>query len=490
MGVRQRRIVVIGGGISGLATSKRILELDPSVDLTLLEAGPRLGGVIRTERRDGFLLEHGPDNFITTLPAGIRLCEKLGFEDELVPTNDAHRRAFVLHRGRLKPIPSGFAIMAPSRAWPILSSSILSPLGKLRLIGEIFARQRTDDQDESLASFVRRRLGRETYDRLVQPLVGGIYTADPEKLSVLATMPRFRQMEKQNGSLVRAMWKQQRGAASADKKASGARYSQFVAPRAGMESFVVALAESLSPSTICVNEPVKNLERPTEGKWQVTVGGESPKVLSADGIVIAIPSRPASRLLHDVDSNLADDLESIEYGSCALASFGFRREQITHPLDGFGVVIPIVERRKILSATFTSTKYPGRAPEGHVLIRTYIGGGCQPDLLEQSDDELLAMALSELTDILEVKGDPVLKHINRNNNAMPQYHVGHLTLAQRIKDRVNQLDGLVLAGNSLQGVGIPQCIQSGEAAGEAVIEQTACSTTPVSATILARSASE
>ena len=239
-----------------------------------------------------------------------------------------------------------------------------------------------------------------------------------------------------------------------------------------------------------MNAPVTQLERQPEGEWQVTVGGESPKVLSADGIVIAIPSRPASRLLHDVDSNLADDLESIEYGSCALASFGFRREQITHPLDGFGVVIPIVERRKILSATFTSTKYPGRAPEGHVLIRTYIGGGCQPDLLEQSDDELLAMALSELTDILEVKGDPVLKHINRNNNAMPQYHVGHLTLAQRIKDRVNQLDGLVLAGNSLQGVGIPQCIQSGEAAGEAVIEQTACSTTPVSATILARSASE
>lgn len=475
------RIVVIGGGISGLAAANRVCELDASTQVTLLEAGPRLGGVIRTERQDGFLIEHGAENFITTMPWGVRLCERIGFDHELVPTNAEHRRAFVLHKGRLKPIPAGFAIMAPSRAWPVLSSSILSPLGKLRLAGELVARAKTDDADESLASFVRRRLGRETYERLVQPLIGGIYTADPEKLSVQATMPRFREMERQHGSLIRAMWKQKRSRADENKQASGARYSQFVAPREGMATLIDALAKRLPSNLVRLNTPVERLGRLPSGEWQIKLGGSDSDVLTADGVVLATPARHAARLLRDTDAELADDLSSIEYGSCALASFGFRRSQIQHPLNGFGVVIPIVEHRKILSATFSSTKYPGRAPADHVLIRIYIGGVCQPELLQQDDDELLAMALKELTKLLGIQGRPMLSHINRQQNAMPQYHVGHLSRVQRITKRVGDLKSLVLAGNSLLGVGVPQCIHSAEVAVESLLEykpSRSCSASP------------
>jgi oxygen-dependent protoporphyrinogen oxidase len=262
------------------------------------------------------------------------------------------------------------------------------------------------------------------------------------------------------------MWNQKRGSNTNDKKASGARYSQFVAPRHGMTALINAMAERLPPTALRLDSPVHGLSRLYSGQWRVNVGGSNREELTVDGVVLALPSRHAARLMREVDAELASNLSSIEYGSCAVASFGFRRDQIEHPLDGFGVVIPIVERRKILSATFSSTKFPGRAPKGHVLVRTYIGGACQPELLEQNDDELLAMAYQELVEILGIHGQPVLSHINRQRNAMPQYHVDHLSLAERITRRVDALDGLVLAGNSLHGVGVPQCIHSAEVAVE------------------------
>jgi oxygen-dependent protoporphyrinogen oxidase len=475
MGNDHPRIVVIGGGVSGLAAAHRVLELNPAAEVTLLEAGPRLGGVVHTERRDGFLIEHGAENFLTTLPGAIDLCERIGFSDELVPTNEAHRRAFVLRKGRLKPIPAGFAVMAPSRAWPVLSSSILSPWGKLRLAGEAFVRRRQDPEDESLASFVTRRLGRETYDRLVQPLVAGIYTANPEKLSIDAAMPRFREMERRHGSLIRAMWKQRRESRTdnGNGKASGARYSQFVAPRDGMTALINAVAARLPATGVHLHSPVERLDALPGNRWRIVAGGADRREFTADGVVLALPARRSAVLLRHVDAQLATELEQIEYATCALATFGFRREQIEHPLDGFGVVIPLAERRNILSATFSSIKYPGRAPAGHVLIRTYLGGACQPELMERDDGALLAMAQQEVVSLLGIKGSPVLQHINRQQDAMPQYHVGHLSLARRLDDRASKLGSLVLAGNSLHGVGIPQCIRTAETAVERLLTRAA-----------------
>lgn len=463
------RVVVIGGGMSGLAAANRVREVNPHAEVSLLEAGSRLGGVVFSERRDGFLIEHGAENFLATVPWAVNLCERIGFDRELTQPHATHRRAFVLRNGRLKPIPAGFAVMAPSRVWPLLSSSILSTRGKLRLAGELLVPRRKHDEDESLASFVTRRLGRETYERLVQPLVGGIYTADPEKLSIDATMPRFREMERNHGSLIRAVWKQSRESNNGNRKASGARYSQFVAPREGMTALINAIAARLPAAAIHLKSPVQQLGRLPNNQWRVVVGGSSHREFRADFVVVALPARRSAELLRNIDDELATELTKIEYGSCALATFGFRRERIQHSLDGFGVVVPIKERRKILSATFSSVKYPGRAPDGHVLIRTYLGGACQPELLAQDDNQLLSTARRELNDLLGVEGTPVLQHMTRQQHAMPQYHVGHPSLVHGITQRAGQLEGLALVGNSLHGVGIPQCIHSAEVAVEQLL---------------------
>ena len=461
---RPIRVAVVGGGISGIAAANRILELDSTAEIVLLEAGPRLGGVLRTERKDGFLIEYGADNFITTMPWGIDFCRRIGFEQALVPTAAAHRRAFVVHNGKLQPIPSGFAIMAPSRIWPVVSTPILSPLGKLRLAAELVIPRRKRDDDESMASFVKRRLGRQTYERLVQPLVGGIYTADPEQLSVDATMPRFREMERKHGSLIRAIWTRSSNPKPNDKKASGARYSQFVAPREGMSSLVDAAADRLPKDAIHVESPVVSVTPLPGGRWQVATGGQSPQQRTVDAIVLTLRSHQCAHLLQGVDDDLANDLSKIGYGSCALATFGYQRNQVRHPLDGFGVVVPLVEGRRILSASFSSVKYPGRAPDGHVLIRTYIGGALQSELLDLDDEQLLTIAQQELNELLGVDGQPRLSHISRQINAMPQYHVGHQSLVQKITAQADKLTSFALASNSLHGVGIPHCIHTAEVA--------------------------
>ncbi len=244
-----RRVAVIGGGIAGLAAAHRLIELAPNCRLTLLEAGPRLGGVLSTVHRDGFQVEQSADNFITTIPWGVELCRRLGLRDQLIQTNPAFRRTFVVRRGRLYRLPDGFLMMAPTRLWPLAVTPILSPLGKLRAAWEYFIRPKTDDADESMAAFVRRRLGREAFDRLVEPLVGAVYAADMEKLSVQSTLPRFRDMERQHGSLIRAMRAQRKHRRNAPSE-SGARYSMFVTLRDGLGSLVDALAARLPEGSV------------------------------------------------------------------------------------------------------------------------------------------------------------------------------------------------------------------------------------------------
>jgi len=261
-------IAVIGGGISGLAAARKLCELHPNARVTLIEARSRLGGVLQTERRDGFLLEHAADNFITTPPWAIKFCQRVGFDEQLIETSDTHRRAFVVCKGSLRPIPAGFAVMAPSRIWPIASTSILSLRGKLRMASEVFVRPRVADGSESLAAFVRRRFGREVYERLVQPLMAGIYTGDAEKLSIGATLPRFLQMEKEHGSLIRAMWKQRQQQRLASQESGGARYSQFVAPRRGMSELVQAIASQLSEVGILLDSPVERIRLTGSRRWK------------------------------------------------------------------------------------------------------------------------------------------------------------------------------------------------------------------------------
>jgi oxygen-dependent protoporphyrinogen oxidase len=470
-----QRIAVIGGGIAGLAAANRLRELAPSVEVALFEAGPLLGGILRTERRGEFLLEHGADSFITNLPFAVDLCQRIGFAEQLIPTNDAERRAFIVRRGKLLPVPEGFALMAPSRLWPVLASPILSPLGKLRLAYERFVPPRRDDCDESLGDFARRRLGREVFERLVQPLVGGIYTADPERLSLAATLPRFQEMERRYGSLTRGAKQQGDSHGAHDALASGARYSLFTTPRAGLESLASAVAARLPAGVVRLNSPVTQLQR-IENRWELTIAGDSANQLHEqfDAVILAVPAPAAARLLAAVDPELTTELNGVPYASAAVVSLAYPRRQIAERLDGFGFVVPAIERRRILSVSFSSVKFPGRAPADVALFRVFIGGACQGELLAADDDDLGKLAQEELAQLMGISGAPILTAVARWPESMPQYHLGHLERVGRIEARVGQMPGLALAGNAYRGVGIPQVIHSGELSAERVAPLAPC----------------
>lgn len=463
-----RRIAVIGGGISGLAAAHRLLELEPSVQVTLFEASERVGGVVRTDRCGPFLVENGADMFTTKDPWALELCRRLGIEGELINTNAQHARAFVVRRGRLYPVPEGFTLMTPGKAWPIAKTPLLSIGGKLRMAWEYFVPARKDDADESLAEFVTRRLGRQAYERLVQPLIGGIYTADPTKLSMQAALPQFVEMERKHGGLLRAIRHARPAGGPSATKSAGARYGLFVAPREGMQFLLDTLAARLPAGTIRLCTPVRSLIRRESSGWRISLAGAQQEE-SFDGVILATPAHHAATLLDEAQPVTAQELRGIPYASASIVVLGYRRDQIRHPLDGFGIVVPQIDHRRILAASLASVKFAGRAPDDRVLIRVFIGGACQPELAELPDRELQQLATQELGELLGAKGTPELCKIVRWEHAMPQYHVGHVDRINRIEQQLQGVIDLALAGNAYRGVGIPFCIRSGEKAAEKIL---------------------
>lgn len=465
------RIIVIGGGITGLSAAHRLVELGSekglSLEIALLEGGGRVGGAIATRRLDGFLIEEGPDSFITTKPWALSLCRRKGLDSNLIPTNDKYRRTFVVHRGRLIPIPEGFLMLAPARFLPFLTSPLFSWPGKLRMMLDIMIPRAPRRDDESLASFVTRRLGREALERAAQPLIGGIYTADPETLSLRATMPRFLEMEEEHGSVIRAMLIEQRKAQRRRSRDSGARYSLFMSFKDGMQTLVDRISARLPEGAIRLNRRVRLLSR-TNGGWSILTDDGS--LLEADGVIIATSAHHAAALSKGFDPYLSADLKKIQYASSAVINLAYGREDIPHPLDGFGFVVPTVEKRAIIACSFSSVKFAGRAPEGNELLRCFIGGALQPGVYEWDDDTLIEAMRKEMRDLLGIKAQPLFALVHRHPQSMPQYPVGHLERVSRINDRVKQHRGLALAGNAYGGVGIPDCIHAGESAAEAVLD--------------------
>lgn len=459
------RVAVVGGGISGLAAALRILELAPDARLRVFEAGDHWGGVVQTEERDGYLLERSADSFITNPPHLVELCRQIGFDEELIGTDPRYRSAFVVHRGGLVRIPEGFALMTANRWLPIATTRLLSWRGKARLAWEALAPARRADDDESFANFARRRLGREAYENLVQPLVSGIYTADPERLSMRAALPRFVEMESRYGSLFRAMRAEARAGRAGDSS-SGARYNLFLTPRRGLGSLIEAIRARLPADSLSLRTRIEQIEKLPNG-WRMRAatpaGAESSEF---DAIVLATASHHAARLCEALDSDLATDLARIEYAGCVIALAGYRRTQIAHPLDGFGLVVPAKEGRKILSVSFSSVKFPGRAPADRGLLRVFLGGACQPEMQSLDDAEILRVARDELGELLGARGEPELFEIARWDRAMPQYHLGHVELVERIASRAARHPGLALAGNAYRGVGLPLCVLSGQQAAE------------------------
>ena len=482
-----KRVVIIGGGITGLAAAHRLLELHGgSIDLTLLESGNCLGGIVQTEERDGFLLERGPDSFISEKPAALNLVQRLDLSSRLIETNDQHRRSFVVRRGRLRPVPEGFHLLAPARVWPFLKSDIFSWPGKLRMALEVLLPRRAlngraeSTDDESLADFVRRRFGREALERMAQPMVGGIYTADPEKLSLRATMPRFLDMERDSRSIIRALI---RGSGPTVREGigrsptvregsdtSGARYSLFLSFDRGMQVLTDALAAQVSKrAAIRLNTTVDFLARvqgEQGGSWQVKTAND--ETLIADAVCLALPAYASAGLLRAVDANLAAELDGISYASSTTINLAYKREDIPHALDGFGFVVPFIERRSIIACSFSSVKFARRAPEGGVLLRAFAGGALQPEMYELSDGEMLARVRGDLRDLLGIHAPPLFAEVSKWARSMPQYHLGHLERVQRIERCAAALPGLVLAGNAYRGLGIPDCIRSGEAAADQI----------------------
>jgi oxygen-dependent protoporphyrinogen oxidase len=460
-------LVVVGGGVTGLAAAHRATELarerGVELDLKLIEARARLGGTIATERADGFLVEAGPDSFLSEKPWALALCRRLGLESELVRTDDRFRTVFVWFRGRLHPLPDGFQLLAPTRLVPFLTSSLFSWRGKLRMALDLVT-PRGGGGDESLGAFVRRRLGREALERVAQPLVAGIYTADPDELSLAATMPRFLDVERRHRSIILGLRRGVRGAP--EPGTSGARWSLFVTFAGGMQTLVRELARRLPDSSVVLNQRAASVER-VGARWRVaTVDGAR---FEADRVILAGESHGAARLLRYVHPTLATLLADIAYAGAATVSLGYRRDDVPHPLDGFGLVVPRTEGKALLAATFSSVKYPGRAPARHVLLRGFVGGALNPDVLGEDDARLVARVRSELQQALGVTAAPVLTRVARWPASMPQYRVGHLARVETIERRVAALPGLRLAGGAYRGVGIADCVRSGEEAAEAAL---------------------
>jgi oxygen-dependent protoporphyrinogen oxidase len=453
-------VAIIGGGLSGLSTAVHLHLADPSIEITLLEASGRIGGVIDTERAGDFLIDCGADMFATQPPAAIKLLNKIGVEDQLILPQQHGRGARIVHRGRLIDLPDGFVLMRATKLWPMMTTPLLSLPGKLRFLWERWIRQPSSSAaDVSVAQFVRRRLGDEVLQNIVGPLVAGIYTADVEKLSMEATMGPMANMVRKHGSLANATAARRRsGEDKVERGSSGARYEQFRAFAGGMIRLIDSLAQSLPAGTIRTTAAVDAVRR-TDSQWEVRVNGDRK---CFDQVVIATPPAIAAGLLAEISATATQDLSAIESASTAIVVLAVPRIHVAADVSTFGFVVPPNENRRILAASFASNKFAGRAPADHVLIRVFIGGMLQPQLLEHSDSDLVQLAQEELADLIGLSGEPTLFRVVRWNHAMPQYHVGHRQRVARIEAAIEELPGIWLVNNALHGVGIAPVIQASE----------------------------
>jgi oxygen-dependent protoporphyrinogen oxidase len=475
-------IVIVGGGIAGLATAHYLRKsaspeaVHRGLTVTVLEQSARPGGKIITEQIDGygdepFVVEGGPDSFLTQKPWALQLARELGLSDRLLGTNDDRRKTFVLNRGKPEPLPDGVMLIVPTRFLPFAFSPLLSPWGKLRMGMDIVIPARRDDEDETLADFVRRRLGDEALDKIAEPLLAGIYNAEAERQSLLATFPRFREIEKKYGSLIRGMLaaRQARPAGAAPQPKPP---PMFMTLHGGTQELVDALARELGDS-VRLHSAVRFLERlPEQGRYRLVVEqGSRVSTLEADAVILAIPSYGAAELLRDVTPDGATRLQAMRTVSTGTLSLAYRRNEVTHPLDGFGIVIPRSERRLINAISWSSTKFDHRAPAGYALLRVFFGGSRNPQMMERGDEEIVEIARRELAQIMGLVAEPIFHRIYRWPNANPQYDVGHLARVDAIEAALPK--GIYVTGSPYRGIGIPDCVHQAQQTAEKALKQLA-----------------
>jgi protoporphyrinogen/coproporphyrinogen III oxidase len=448
------RIAIIGGGISGLAAAFTLQEqrrAGAQVEYVLFESSPRFGGVIATERVENFIVEAGPDSFLTEKPWAADLCRKLGLDNQLIESNDAQRKTYILVNGKLVTLPDGLMFMVPTKVMPALLSPLFSSRTKLKMAREWFYSSNQASADESVASFVGRHYGGEMVERLADPLLSGIYGGEASQLSMRAVLPRFLEMETKYGSLGRAML------AARSKTAPNSAPPLFTSLTDGMQLMVDTLVARLSPSALHLNRPVQSM-RPQENGWLISVGDESHPF---NAVIVATPAHFAATLLQDASHELASELRDIPYSSSVTVTLAYDQNARAMLPPGFGFLVPRSEGKRLLAATFVHNKFSGRAPADRALIRCFLGGSRDQQILQSSDEEIVRILREELKQILGFADEPLFTRVYKWNAAMAQYTVGHLERVDRIKHFCEALPALVLAGNGYRGIGVPDCIRSG-----------------------------
>ena len=465
-------VVIVGGGIAGLAAMEQLSTQAPDLRITLVEARQRVGGHIRTDREAGCIMEAGPDVFLAAKPAAVALCRKLGLADQIVGTSAAAKGSFVMRRGRLVRVPDGMSGLVPARIAPFLATRLLSPAGKLRVGLEYFLAARSTDEDESMEHFVVRRLGREMYDRLLEPLLSGIFAGDGRVLSIAAAFPQLRDQEQRHGGLLRGVLAGRRVRAQAGA-ANGAPMG-LVSLKGGLGDLIKALevipaisANGSVGTVIRRSACARRIERSGGDEYRIVLTeGDS---IQANAVIIATPAFEAAPLLNGIDSLLSAVLGEIEYASTVTISVALRSASVGTLPRGTGYIVPRAEGRSVLACTFSSAKFEERAPADRTLFRFFVGGAGRGDFVDRPDAELLATVRSELRDVLGIIAAPEIVRINRLPRAMPQYTVGHLARMATIDGRLAALPMIALAGAGYRGVGIPDCIRSGAAAADRVL---------------------
>jgi oxygen-dependent protoporphyrinogen oxidase len=476
----------VGGGITGLSAAYHVIRQRPDADLVVLESRDRLGGNIVTQSEQGFLVDGGPDSFVTTKPDGILLCSELGLEHELIAPESEAAKVYMVHDGHLERLPAGMVLAVPTRVGPMLKTPILSPAAKLRVLGDLLMRGGASAPppaagDESISSFITRHFGAEAAERIAAPLLGGIYAGNIAELSIAATFPQLVRLEQQHGSVIRGFFHMQMaaGGVKSNGSARGNRFGELVqlagwlrrdeahrqspfrSLRNGMGTLIDALAKRLPPGCIQLSEPVRRIAPAAAGGLRIqTERG----VREADAVILAAPAHAAASMFDDAE--LRAELAGIRYESTATIFFALPRATVAHSLDGAGFIVPRRQAR-ILAATWVSSKWANRAPEGHVLLRAFVGGSFDPErVTASSDEELVEVARAELERLMGPLGEPAWTRVFRYVNSNPQPVVGHCERLRRIERHLQRMPSVHLAGAAYDGVGIPDCIRQGRAAAE------------------------
>jgi oxygen-dependent protoporphyrinogen oxidase len=463
-----KRIAIIGGGISGLSATlslEKARATGTPLEYTLFESSGRLGGSMSSDYVEGCLVEAGPDSFLTEKPWAAALCKELGLADQLIGSNDAHRKTYIVVHEKLVAIPDGLMFMVPTKLVPTALSSLFSWNTKMRMAAELLHPPRPMLGDETVGELVERHFGAEVVDRLADPLLSGVYGGDANKLSARAVLPRFVEMEEKYGSLSRAML-------AAHKKMAAMAKNQpprplFSSLKQGMQQMVDAISERLNPGSVRLRTRVRGVY-PQNGGWRLAIemGGDE----YYDAVILATPANVAGALLEGVDAELAANLLGITYSSSVTVTLGFYLEQLRHLPPGFGFLVPRSEGTRMLACTFVHNKFPHRAPPDKGLIRCFLGGARDEAVLSLTDDEVLETVRIELKKIVKLDARPIFSRIYRWRGAMAQYESGHIAKVQRIEKRISDIAGLSIAGNAFHGIGVPDCIRSGEQAAKVILE--------------------